>query len=236
MQFDVITLFPQFFESPLKQSLLNRAIECGLVEIKLHHLRDHGVGRHKVCDDVPYGGGGGMVLKPEPLSQAVESILHAESPQPSMTILLSPQGAVLNQQKVKKLSELQRVILVCGRYEGVDERFRELYVDEEISVGDYILSGGEAAALILIEAVARLVPGVVGNPESLCDESFEDDTLQYPHYTRPLVFSGQKVPDILRSGDHKQIKLWRKKQAYDRTRTRRPDLLKKRGKNNESYS
>ena len=236
MQIDVITLFPQFFESPLKQSLLKKAQENNLVEINIHDLRVYGVGRNKVCDDVPYGGGGGMVLKPEPLSRSVEKVLKKNGSIKTKTILLSPQGSVLNQKKLMELSHLEHVILVCGRYEGVDERFRELYVDEEISVGDYIVSGGEAASLILIEGMTRLVPGVVGNPESLCGESFEDDVLQYPQYTRPLIFSGQKVPDILRSGDHHHIKMWRQKQAFDRTKVRRPDLLKRRGKNYESSS
>ena len=223
MKFEVISLFPGYFHSVLQESLLSRAIKAGLVSVALHDLRPCGLGKHLVCDDIPYGGGGGMLLRIEPLVTCLESVSRVDK---SRCILLSPQGKTLTQKKLNELREYHQLILVCGRYEGIDERFREKYIDEEISIGDYILNGGEAAAAVLIEGVARLIPGVVGNIKSLEDESFEQGLLQYPQYTRPPIFAGQKVPDILMSGDHRAISEWRKEKAKEITRIRRPDLLK----------
>src|SRR3989338_25422 len=223
MKFEVISLFPGYFHSVLQESLLSRAIKAGLVSVALHDLRPCGLGKHLVCDDIPYGGGGGMLLRIEPLVTCLESVSRVDK---SRCILLSPQGKTLTQKKLNELREYHQLILVCGRYEGIDERFREKYIDEEISIGDYILNGGEAAAAVLIEGGARLIPGGGGNIKSLEDESFEQDLLQYPQYTRPPIFAGQKVPDILMSGDHRAISEWRKEKAKEITRIRRPDLLK----------
>ena len=223
MKFEVISLFPGYFHSVLGESLLAKALSLRLVHVQLHDLREHGLGKHLVCDGIPYGGGGGMLLRLEPLVRCLENISRVGK---SRVILLSPQGQTLTQKKLHELTKYDQLVLVCGRYEGVDERFRENYVDEEISIGDYILNGGEAAAAVLIEGVSRLTPGVVGNLKSLENESFEQGLLKYPQYTRPVVFAGQKVPNILLSGDHKAICEWRKDKAQTRTEERRPDLLK----------
>ncbi|MBI2608405.1 MAG: tRNA (guanosine(37)-N1)-methyltransferase TrmD [Deltaproteobacteria bacterium] len=221
MKFEVITLFPGFFTSALDQSILKKAQNKALIEIYIHDLRPFGLGPHKVCDDVPYGGGGGMLMCVEPLVKALESI--PKVPQKRI-ILLTPQGEKLTQKKLKVLSEYDQLIIVCGRYHGVDERFKA-YIDEEISIGDYVINGGETASLVLIEGVTRLIPGVLGHEGSLTQETFEHDLLGYPQYTRPPVFAGQKVPGILVSGDHKAISQWRKKKALHITRKKRPDLL-----------
>lgn len=222
MQFHVLTIFPEFFSSPFSVSLLKKAQEKGLLSCIVHNLRDYATGAHKSTDDTPYGGGQGMVMKPEPIVKALEAACATLS-QP-WRILLSPQGTPLTQRKVAELAQKEAIILICGRYEGVDERIRA-FVDEEISIGDYILNGGEVAALVVIDAVARLIPGVVGRKESTEEESFSDGLLEYPQYTRPEEFRGLRVPEVLLSGNHAEIARWRRQQAVQRTRERRPDLL-----------
>ncbi|MGH8007839.1 MAG: tRNA (guanosine(37)-N1)-methyltransferase TrmD [Candidatus Binatia bacterium] len=224
MHFHVITIFPELFTSPLSVSLLKKARDKGVISCTVHNLRDYAAGKHHSTDDTPYGGGQGMVMKPEPVVAALEGV--CQSLAHPWRVLLSPQGIPLTQAKVAELAARETLVLVCGRYEGVDERIRA-FVDEEISLGDYILSGGEMAALVVIDAVARLVPGVVGRQESIEDESFSSGLLEYPQYTRPEEFRGLRVPDELRSGNHAEIARWRRRQALLRTRERRPDLLAK---------
>jgi tRNA (guanine37-N1)-methyltransferase len=239
MRFDMFTLFPGIFESPLKESMLKRAIESGLLDVQLHNIRDYAAGRHQVTDDYPYGGGGGMVMKPEPVFSAVESVLKAEAsdapvqseirnPQSKIPIvLLTPQGRPFNQQIATELAQHDRVALICGRYEGFDERIREQLATDEISIGDYVLTGGELAALVVVDAVIRLKPGVLGDPTGAVDDSHASGLLEYPHYTRPPEFRGWRVPEILLSGDHAKVDRWRREQALLRTWRRRPDLLER---------
>jgi len=227
MRIDILTLFPNMFRGPFDESIVKRAQEQGLVRIVLHNLREHGLGRHLVVDDYPYGGGQGMVLKPEPLFAAVEAI-KAEEDQQARIILLTPQGKPFTSQVASELAHEQQLILVCGHYEGVDERVREHLVDDEISIGDYVLSGGELAAMVVVDAVVRLVPGVLG-PEALAEESHIGGLLEYPQYTRPQVFRGWEVPEVLLSGNHAEIAKWRRQQSLKRTLERRPDLLQKSG-------
>ncbi len=222
MIFDILTLFPEMFRSPLEGSILGKAQEEGLITINLFNIRDYAEGKHRVTDDSPYGGGKGMIMKPEPIIRGVEAIL-AGDPQ-ARVILMTPQGTTLRQEIVKRLAQQPRLVLICGRYEGVDERVREL-ADEEISIGDYILTGGEVPALVIVDAVARLIPGVLGNEGAGEDDSFSQGMLEYPQYTRPREFAGQKVPEVLLSGDHEAIEHWRKVEALRRTWQRRPDLL-----------
>lgn len=222
MHFHVITIFPEFFTSPLSVSLLKKAQDKGVIAWTIHNLRDYTVGKHRSTDDTPYGGGWGMVMKPEPVVKALEEVGRAQ-PSP-WRILLSPQGVPLTQAKVAELAGKEALTFICGRYEGLDERIR-LFIDEEISIGDYILSGGEIAALVVIDAVARLVPGVVGRQESTVHESFSDGLLEYPQYTRPEEFREMHVPEVLVSGNHAEIARWRRRQSLLRTRKRRPDLL-----------
>jgi tRNA (guanine37-N1)-methyltransferase len=217
---DVITLFPELFEVPLRTSLLGRAIEDGRLVVGIHDLRAHGLGRHRSVDDEPYGGGAGMVMRPEPIAAAVDEVRRPET----RVVLLSPRGSRLDQAKVAEYAGLGHLVLVCGRYEGVDERVADTVVDEELSIGDFVLAGGELAALVVIEAVSRLIEGVLGNAESLAWESHSSGLLEYPHYTRPPEWRGQRVPDVLLSGDHGAIERWRAKQAEEITRARRPDL------------
>lgn len=224
MRFDVLSLFPAMVEASLSHSLLGKAREAGLIDVRVHDLRGWASGRHRVADDTPYGGGAGMVLKVEPIAAALRE-LGAEAPSPRV-LLMGPAGAALNQRTVRRLATHPRLVLLCGHYEGVDERARAL-VDEEISIGDYVLTGGELAAAVVIDAVARMVPGVVGNAASLVEESFETGILDHPHYTRPRVFEGREVPEVLLSGHHEQIRRWRRKEALRRTRVTRPDLLAK---------
>jgi tRNA (guanine37-N1)-methyltransferase len=219
MRIDVITLFPDFFESPLRASLLGKAIDSQTVAVETHDLRNWGIGVHRTVDDDPYGGGAGMVLRPEPLFEAIDATRGPHG----HVALLSPRGAKLDQRKIEELSARPHLILVCGRYEGVDERVTQA-VDEEISVGDYVLAGGEAAAVIVIEAVCRVVPGVVGNEESLRYESHTSGGLEYPQYTRPAEYRGMKVPDVLLSGNHAAVDEWRRGRAEQITKERRPDL------------
>jgi tRNA (guanine37-N1)-methyltransferase len=225
MRIDVLTLFPDAFGGPLQSSILGRALAAGVAEVRLHDIRDYALDRHQVVDDYAYGGGPGMVMKPEPLVAAIESVRAL--PPPGRTLLLTPQGRLLRQSVVDELAREQRLILVCGHYEGVDERVREHFVDDEISIGDYVLSGGEIAALVVIDAVVRRQPGTLGSPESLLEESHSDGLLEYPQYTRPADFRGWRVPDILLSGNHGEIARWRRRQRIIRTALRRPDLLDK---------
>jgi len=219
VEIDILTLFPEFFVSPLKTSILSRAQTQRLVEIKLHNLRDFAHNKHHTVDDTPYGGGPGMVMKPEPIFKAVESLA------PGLVILLTPQGQVFNQERAKHLSSQDHLIFICGHYEGVDERIIEGLVDLEISIGDYILTGGEIPCLVIVDAIVRLIPGVLGNLDSLNSDSFVHQLLAHPQYTRPPNFRGLTVPEVLLSGNHEKIRLWRKKQALAKTLTKRPDLL-----------
>jgi tRNA (guanine37-N1)-methyltransferase len=225
MRFDVFTLFPAVFSPYIDTSILQRAVKNNLVQINLHDIRLWAQDKHHTTDDIPYGGGGGMVMKPEPVFAAVESVLG--SPPACPLILLTPQGKTFTQQDAERLSGLKQVGLLCGRYEGVDERIREHLAAEEISIGDFVLSGGELPALILIDVIARLLPGVLGDPDGAADDSFSSRLLEYPHYTRPPEFRGWQVPDTLLSGNHAEINKWRRKQALLRTLQRRPDLLLK---------
>ena len=228
MRFDVVTIFPAMVQQALGAGIVGRAIERRTLDVVVHDLRDFTTDKHRVVDDVPYGGGPGMVLKPEPMLRALDAIEAAEGTRPTV-LLTSPQGTLLTQQVVERFSRQPRLVLLCGRYEGVDERVRSR-VDEEVSIGDYVLSGGELAALVVIDAVARLVPGVVGDEQSVAEDSFGRGLLDFPHYTRPAEVtdrSGQvlRVPDVLLSGNHAEIRRWRKREALARTLERRPDLL-----------
>ena len=229
MQFDVIAVFPGIVGASLEEGVLRRAREEGLIRVRLHNLRDWAEGPHRRVDDYPYGGGAGMVLKPEPIFAAVEHVAQRHPAEPSRTILLGPQGRVLDHGEALRLRRYERLILVCGRYEGVDERVRERLVDEELSIGDYVISGGEAAAAVVIDAVARLVPGVVGNPDSVLQDSFVEGILAGPQYTRPAEFRGMKVPEVLVSGDHARVEQWRREMAESNTGRRRPDLIEGHG-------
>jgi tRNA (guanine37-N1)-methyltransferase len=219
MKINVVTIFPEYFTSPLAASLVGRARTDGLLEIVLHDLRHHGKGTHRQVDDAPFGGGAGMVMMIEPLADALDPL------ESSHRVLLTPAGKPLEQETLDRWAELGELTLVCGRYEGIDERVAEHLIDEEVSIGDYVLLGGEVAALAIIEGVTRLLPGVVGNPESLASESFRDGMLEEPHYTRPAEFRGWVVPEVLLSGDHGKVDEWRAEQREKRTRERRPDLM-----------
>jgi tRNA (guanine37-N1)-methyltransferase len=230
MEFDVFTLLPEVFPPYLESSILQRAIQRRLIDVRVHNIRDWAVDRHHVTDDEPYGGGGGMVMKVEPVFAAVESILGPSDSGAATScpiILLTPQGRVFDQAVAMELAAYPHLALVCGRYEGVDERIRQHLVTDQISVGDYVLTGGELPALILIDAVSRLLPGVLGDPDGPFDDSHASGLLEYPHYTRPPEFRGWAVPDILLSGNHARIAAWRRKQSLMRTLKHRPDLLEK---------
>jgi tRNA (guanine37-N1)-methyltransferase len=227
MRIDVLTLFPEMLQSPLEHSILKRAREAGLLEVGAVDIRDYTTDRHRQADDMPYGGGPGMVMKPEPLFAAVEA-LSAEPPPPDRVILFTPLGRPFTQRVAGELAAAQRLVLLCGRYEGIDERVHRHLVTDELSIGDFVLTGGELAALVLIDAVARLIPGVLGKEESSESETFEEDLLEYPHYTRPADFRGWKVPEILLSGDHGEIAKWRRLQSLLRTLERRRDLFLRR--------
>ena len=229
MRIEILTLFPGYFDSPLRESLLGKAIASGLVEVAVTDLRDFATDRHRKADDEPYGGGAGMVLMAPVVASAIEARRDRAGGERAWTVLMAPEGAPLDQQRAAALARRSRLLLVCGRYEGIDERVRELGLyDEEISLGDFVLPGGEAAALALTEAVTRLVPGVVGASESLENESFLRERLDYPHYTRPREYRGRSVPEVLLSGDHARIERWRRARALEKTRQRRPDLLARR--------
>ena len=220
MNIEVLTLFPEQFPGPLPAGVTGRGLAAGRVNLRVHNLRDYTHDRHRQVDDVPYGGGAGMVLKPEPIFEAVRA-RAGKGP----VILLTPQGELLNQELVRELAGYDDLYLICGRYEGVDERVATHLVDREVSVGDYVLTGGELPAMVLIDAVSRLVAGVLGSEASPKDESFDQRLLEYPHYTRPALFEGHPVPEVLLSGHHAEIERWRRSQAVERTRRRRPDLL-----------
>lgn len=222
MRIDILTIFPGLFEGFLRESLLGKAVATGLVDVRVHDIRDHAPDRHHQVDDEPFGGGPGMVMKVEPIVTAVESLGSVEG----RVLLLSPAGRRLDQALVRELAAEARLVLICGRYEGVDERVVEGLPAEEVSIGDYVLSGGEVPVMVVLEAVSRLIPGVVGTRESLVTESFEEGLLDHPHYTRPQEFRGLRVPDALVSGDHARIEVWRRRAAEEKTRRNRPDLLR----------
>jgi tRNA (guanine37-N1)-methyltransferase len=224
MHFDVVTIFPAMIEQALAAGIVGRAIDRGTLNVRVHDLRAFTTDRHRVVDDVPYGGGPGMVLKPEPIFAALDAIAIDGRPVDRRVMLTSPQGARFTQAMARRLAASARLVILCGRYEGVDERVRAR-VDDEISIGDYVLSGGELAALVIVDAVARLVPGVVGDAESVVGDSFSRGLLDYPHYTRPADVNGVRVPEVLLSGNHAEIRRWRKREALSRTIARRPDLL-----------
>ena len=225
MRYDILTLFPDLFPPFLQTGVLGRGVERGLVDVRLINIRSFARGPHKVTDDRPYGGGNGMIMKPGPIVRALESIDRVS--ERCRVILLTPQGRPFEQSVAWELSGADQIILVCGRYEGVDERIRSHQIDMEVSIGDYILSNGELGALVVIDAVSRLIPGVLGGEGSNRDDSFEDGLLEYPHYTRPRIFRDKEVPSILLSGDHEKIRLWRRRESLRRTLKKRPELLKK---------
>lgn len=225
MKFDIFTLFPEVFQPYIEASMIKRARQNNLLEIDLHNIRDWTTDRHHTTDDTPYGGGGGMVMKPEPVFAAVESVLGEKSNIP--VILMTPQGRLFNQQIARELSTIPRVALLCGHYEGLDERVREHLVTDEISIGDYVLTGGELPALVILDAISRHLPGVLGDPTGAEDDSHASGLLEYPHYTRPPIFRDWSVPEILLSGNHAAIEKWRKEQSIKRTQEKRPDLFEK---------
>jgi tRNA (guanine37-N1)-methyltransferase len=224
MRVDILTIFPKMFDPVLNESIVKRARLKGKVKFYIHDLRDFTSDKHRKVDDRPFGGGSGMVMRVEPIFNCIQSIKRKAKD--AKVILFTPQGRRLDQGKVKKLSKLKHLILICGHYEGVDERVRSKIADEEISIGDYVLTGGELPAMVLIDAIIRLIPGVLGDKNSLNFESFEGNLLEYPHYTRPAIFRKMDVPEVLLSGDHHKIEAWRRAQALKRTKERRPDLLK----------
>jgi len=225
MTFDIVTIFPAMIEQAIAAGIVGRAIERGALDVKVRDLRDFTIDRHRVVDDMPYGGGPGMVLKPEPIFRTLDAIA-AERGRPLTVVLMSPQGTRFTQAEAQRVSRLAHVVLLCGRYEGVDERVRAR-VTEEISIGDYVLSGGELPALVILDAVARFVPGVVGDQQSVVEDSFSRGLLDFPHYTRPAEVGTDRVPEVLLSGNHAEIRRWRKRESLARTLTRRPDLLEK---------
>ncbi|NLS44141.1 MAG: tRNA (guanosine(37)-N1)-methyltransferase TrmD [Firmicutes bacterium] len=234
MKIDILTIFPEMFKVPLSESIIGKARESGLIEINIYNIRDFTVDKHRMTDDYPFGGGAGMIMKPEPIFAATEYIQKKMGEPADRVILMTPQGKTLNQGMVKALAEEHHIIIICARYEGVDERLRDALVTDEISIGDYVLTGGELPAMVLVDAVTRFVPGVLSR-DTLVNESFEKGVLDYPQYTRPRDFRGMIVPDVLISGNHEKIRLWRKKQALTRTLSRRPDLLEKASLDPEDY-
>lgn len=233
MIFHVLTIFPEFFRGPFEHGVVARAEKSGVLQIRTHNLRDWTYDFHKTVDDRPFGGGEGMVLKPQPVFEAVESIFPQRDPRRQRVVLLSAQGPLFNQRAARRLLEFEELLLICGRYEGVDERVSQHLADEEISIGDYVLSGGELAAAVVVDTVARLIPGVLGNPDSSVQESFADSgedgpdagILDCPHYTRPAVFRGWSVPEVLLGGNHAEIRKWRRQAALEKTTRLRPELL-----------
>lgn len=225
MKIDLLTLFPDMFTGPFSESMIKLAVEKGLVEIDIHNIRDYAVDRHRTTDDYPYGGGAGMVMKVEPLSSCLEEV-RKRRPH-SKIVLTSPRGRLFNQAVARELAAEEALTIICGRYEGVDERVSELFVDEEISIGDFVLTGGEPAAIVIVDAVSRLIPGVLGSCESAADDSFANGLLEYPQYTRPAEFRGREVPPVLLSGNHGEIARWRRRESLKKTLIVRPDLLKR---------
>jgi tRNA (guanine37-N1)-methyltransferase len=226
MRFDIITIFPEIFRGVFEFGIIRRAVEAGLIEINLHDLRDYTFDRHHQVDDRPFGGGAGMVMKPEPLFRAIEAITHAN--ESATVVMLSPQGRLFTQAAAEELANRERVVMICGRYEGVDERVIEEMTDDELSIGDVVLSGGEIPAMVVVDAVTRLIPGALGCSESAERDSFADGWLDYPHYTRPAEYRGLKVPDVLMSGHHGEIEKWRRRKALEKTLRQRPDLIERR--------
>lgn len=220
MDINIITLFPDMFQGIFAESILHRAIRRGLIEVRIIHLRPYGIGKHRVVDDTPYGGGGGMILKPEPIARALEDL-----PDKGHVVLTTPRGRLFRHTDAARLSAFDTLTIICGHYEGVDERVSELFVDEELSIGDYVLTGGELAAMVVVDAVARLIPGVLGNSESARADSFAAGLLEYPQYTRPQKYRGWEVPEVLVNGNHREIENWRRRQSLLRTWRRRPELL-----------
>jgi tRNA (guanine37-N1)-methyltransferase len=225
MLIDILTLFPEMFQGPFNAGLFQRAVDRGLITVNLHDIRDYTHDRHRTADDYPYGGGAGMVLKPEPIFEAVEHLILEQEDEASPVVLLTPQGRPFSQQVARELSRHPRLILICGRYEGVDERVREHLVTDEISIGDYVLGGGELPAMVVVDAVARLLPGVLGSEESTEHDSHAAGLLEHPQYTRPPEYRGWSVPEVLLSGNHGRIAEWRREQSVLRTLRRRPDLI-----------
>ena len=223
MKFDILTLFPGMFSGPFSESIIKRAVEDELIEIRLHDIRDFAADRHRTADDSPYGGGAGMVMKVEPLAACIEAVRKDRGK--ARVIMTTPRGRRLDQALVMELAKEEELIIICGRYEGVDERVSELFVDDEISLGDFVLTGGELAAMAIVDAVSRIVPGVLGCGDSAASDSFSDGLLEYPHYTRPAEFRGFGVPEVLLSGNHREIAEWRRHEALKRTLKSRPDLL-----------
>jgi tRNA (guanine37-N1)-methyltransferase len=228
VRFDVFTLFPEMFEGPFDASIIRRACEAGRVTLAVHNIRDYATDKHHMTDDTPYGGGGGMVMKPEPIWNAVEGVLGfdpaSRSDAPPL-ILLTPQGRLFTQAVARELAAHERLLLICGRYEGVDERVRQYLATDEISVGDYVLTGGEVPAMVVVDTVVRLIPGVLGDPGATVDDSHASGLLEYPHYTRPALYRGYPVPEVLLSGHHAEVDRWRRREALRRTHERRPGLL-----------
>jgi tRNA (guanine37-N1)-methyltransferase len=225
IRFDILTLFPEMFQSSLGSSLIKKALDKGLIETNLHNIRDHAPGKHRVTDDSPFGGGAGMVMKVEPIAKTLETVVSGRDD--SIVILLSPQGMTFSQEIAENLTRYSQIILICGHYEGIDERIRDHLIDEEISIGDYVLTGGELPAMVIVDAVSRLIPGFMGNADSVLSDSFTTGLLEGPQYTRPREYKGWSVPEILLSGHEKRINEWRYRESLRRTLKRRPDLLKK---------
>ncbi len=223
MIFEILTIFPGMFSSPMEESIVGKARDRGLIQVRVHNIRDFATGKHQITDDRPFGGGEGMVMKPEPIVRALRAIV--DSGPAARRVLLTPQGRLFDQEIARELSRLPRLILICGRYEGVDERVAEHFTDDQISIGDYVLTGGELAAMVVVDAVVRLLPGVLGNVDSAEADSFSEPGLEHPQYTRPQDFEGMSVPPVLLSGNHESIRRWRRGQALLRTMMRRPDLF-----------
>ena len=226
MRIDVLSVLPRMVEEAFREGVVGRAVQQGVLELKVWNLRDFAEGKYQQTDDAPFGGGAGMVMKPEPILKGVRAIREDGDAEP-LKVLLTPQGRLFDQAAAHRFSKSPRLLLICGRYEGVDERVSELCVDEEVSIGDYVLSGGEIPAMAVIDAVGRLIPGVLGNDDSAAQDSFTDGLLDHPHYTRPAEFEGIHAPDVLLSGDHEAVRLWRRRQALERTRERREDLFER---------
>ena len=227
MQFDVLTIFPGMFEGFLTESMIGRAVQRSLFSVNVHNIRDYATDKHHMTDDTPYGGGGGMVMKPEPIFAAVAAVRLTDAARPPRIVLMTPQGRLFSHALARELSEETQVVIICGRYEGIDERVREHLVTDEVSIGDYVITGGELAAAIVVDAVGRMIPGALGDPAATFKDSHADGLLEYPQYTRPAEFCGWRVPEILVSGDHAKVDRWRREQALLRTRQRRPELLAK---------
>lgn len=225
IRFDILSIFPEMFASPFDSSIIKKALEKGLIEVHLHNIRDYAPDKHRVTDDAPYGGGGGMVMKVEPVDRALASLMPAGDN--VLVVLLTPQGEKFNQKLAEEISSYSRIVLICGHYEGVDERVRQYLVDREVSLGDFVMTGGELSAMVVIDTVSRLIPGVLGNYESASSDSFSTGLLEHPHYTRPADYRGWRVPEVLLSGNHREIQEWRRRESLRRTLIRRPDLLEK---------